>query len=470
MKACCKTSESQASGKKRLPLILIAIGALVALVVGVALSGKPLALDGQGHGGQKGGESAMPTSYASAVQAIDVRLKNIDRLIDTKKLDAVHGEAQVIRDVARNLAQLALKADSGVPKEAVKEINLTAKALADKFEPIDAAGDSGNLEATKKVYQEMVGLQATLKKYVPEAYQCPMKCEGDKTYSRPGECPVCKMHLKKLTSDKYSVDVKPAEPLQAGKAATLLFAIKDPQGKPVKDFETVHEKVMHLLMVSKDLSWYAHEHPEIQADGTFKLTFAFPAPGEYVLYHDFTPPAVGQQVVQVPVTVPGRGPAPVALVVDSDKVKQVEGYSFKFSTKAPLRTEEEAELVFEVTKDGNPVTDLQPYLGAMGHLVIISQDLKSFVHSHPHEEGEEAGHSHDGKGESGGEHGGKDAKPAAAEASGPDIHFHAHFDSSGLYKGWGQFQHMGKILTVPVVMEVKAGSGTPSNEGGGHKH
>ena len=79
----------------------------------------------------------------------------------------MHAEAEVIRDAANGLAQLALKADSGVPKEAVKEINVTAKALADKFEAIDEAGDSGNLEATKKVYQEMVTLQATLKKYVP---------------------------------------------------------------------------------------------------------------------------------------------------------------------------------------------------------------------------------------------------------------------------------------------------------------
>ena len=26
-------------------------------------------------------------------------------------------------------------------------------------------------------------------------YQCPMKCEGEKTYSAPGNCPVCNMHL-----------------------------------------------------------------------------------------------------------------------------------------------------------------------------------------------------------------------------------------------------------------------------------
>lgn len=29
-------------------------------------------------------------------------------------------------------------------------------------------------------------------------YQCPMKCEGDKVYDKPGSCPVCNMDLQKV--------------------------------------------------------------------------------------------------------------------------------------------------------------------------------------------------------------------------------------------------------------------------------
>jgi len=37
----------------------------------------------------------------------------------------------------------------------------------------------------------------------PEAvYQCPIKCEGDKTYPKPGACPVCGMDIKKLEMGK----------------------------------------------------------------------------------------------------------------------------------------------------------------------------------------------------------------------------------------------------------------------------
>jgi len=31
-------------------------------------------------------------------------------------------------------------------------------------------------------------------------YQCPMKCEGEKMYDKPGSCPVCNMDLEKVES------------------------------------------------------------------------------------------------------------------------------------------------------------------------------------------------------------------------------------------------------------------------------
>ena len=57
----------------------------------------------------------------------------------------------------------------------------------------------------------------------------------------------------------------------------------------------VHEKILHLLMVSSDLAWFSHEHPELQTDGTFVLKTSFPHGGEFTLYHDFTPSGVGMQ-------------------------------------------------------------------------------------------------------------------------------------------------------------------------------
>lgn len=172
--------------------ITVALGVLIAAATPAAL-----AQHGQeGHG--KPAEFKMPTTYNGAVKEIEYRLHEIEELMESKHLDDVHAQADIIKKIGEQIGQLALKPDSGVPKDAVKEINQTGKALAGKFDAIDKAGDAGDAAGTRKVYDEMVVLTATLQKYVAKTYQCPMKCEGDKTYSAPGKCPKCNMALKEV--------------------------------------------------------------------------------------------------------------------------------------------------------------------------------------------------------------------------------------------------------------------------------
>ena len=106
-----------------------------------------------------------PKTYAEACSVIHARLEEIEELMKTGELDHVHAEAAVIRDVAKDMAGLAAKRGSGVPSSAIREINLTAKDLAAKFDRIDEAGDSGNLAGTRKVYDEMVALFEVLEEY-----------------------------------------------------------------------------------------------------------------------------------------------------------------------------------------------------------------------------------------------------------------------------------------------------------------
>jgi len=139
-----------------------------------------------------------PTTYRQAVEEIEHRLHVIEELMETKKLAEVHPQADVIQKVAKMIGQLALKPDSGVPKEAVKEVNLAGKDLASKFDPIDKAADSGDAAGTQTEYDEMVKVTAILSKYIPKVYSCPMKCEGEKTYPQASDCPTCGMHLTRL--------------------------------------------------------------------------------------------------------------------------------------------------------------------------------------------------------------------------------------------------------------------------------
>ncbi len=160
------------TARQRLPVArtMLAVAAVafgLILIQGCAQDGH----DDSEHGQHGAGEPfTEPQSYAAAVNVIHAQLEKIERLIAARQLDKVHAEAAIIRDVAETMAQLALKTDSGVPREAVKEINLTATDLAAKFGPIDEAGDSGDLAGTQRVYDEMVALFETLEKHVgPES-------------------------------------------------------------------------------------------------------------------------------------------------------------------------------------------------------------------------------------------------------------------------------------------------------------
>jgi hypothetical protein len=265
-------------------------------------------------------------------------------------------------------------------------------------------------------------------------YRCPMHCEGDKTYDAAKPCPVCGMALGLVHGGRYRVTVAAKGGTVApGVATDLTIAIADPHGTRVRDLDVVHEKLLHLLVTSEDLAWFAHEHPERRPDGTFALRMTFPAPGRYTLFHDFTPPRVGMQVVPVELTVAGTAPPRAALVPDAATAKTVDGVTARLAPSGPLVAGKTLTLVVSLAENGEPVDDLEPFLGAMGHLIVVSADRERFVHSHPVE------------------------PRGSAPARGPDLRFQCQFPAGGIYKAWAQFQRAGRVLTVPFTFAVGAG-------------
>jgi hypothetical protein len=86
----------------------------------------------------------------------------------------------------------------------------------------------------------------------------------------------------------------------------------------------------------------------------------------------------------------------------------------------------EASLVFDVSRNGRAVRDLEPYLGALGHLVALREGDLAFLHVHPGTE----------------------------EGSGPRIAFRAAFPSQGRYRLFLQFAHEGRVQTAAFTVEV----------------
>lgn len=198
-------------------------------------------------------------------------------------------------------------------------------------------------------------------------------------------------------------------------------------GKPIESFETTHEQKEHLIIVSKDLSYFHHIHPAYQGGGVFEVNNRFPAGGNYKLIADFVPEGGSSMNKSVWLRVDGDAEPAAPVEPDKERIQTVDGIRVSLDFDR-LTAGQELMLTYTIedAETGAPVTDLQPYLGAIGHVVILSEDAEQYLHVHPMDE----------------------------KGSGPKAEFMTTFPHAGTYKIWGQFQRGGRVITVPFVVNV----------------
>lgn len=278
-------------------------------------------------------------------------------------------------------------------------------------------------------------------------YFCSKQCV-DKFKSAPAKYEKLAAQLEKGDIHEYVVDLETSPNPVAGKPVELAFTVRyKKDGKLVRDFELIHEKLFHLILVTKDLRWFEHQHPVRGQDGVFRKTWTFPAPGEYVAYADFTPADGDNQVVPLPFTIGGGQGRTVSLTPDRKWVKQVGDYRVSLKVHGgPLRMETPAVLTYTITdRRGRPLRTMQPFIGAMGHLLAISQDGKEVVHTHS---------VHPTRSDSM-EADAIRITPAMATETGPSFSFKLTLPTGGLYKIWTQHVHNNRVITVPFTFHVQ---------------
>lgn len=208
-------------------------------------------------------------------------------------------------------------------------------------------------------------------------------------------------HSKMSMNDSettYNLNLMSGKSYLANKTQMLHFNIKDQSGNVLKDFDTVHTKKLHLIVVRKDRTNFQHVHPTFdQPSGMFMIEpFTFPTDGDYRVFADFTPANAGKddmgmkmastpyQDVQVGDTAKYT---PESLGTDKltssvngldTMLSQLEGDSMNTGYYANTIT----NLSVDIEKNGTPFTSLQEYLGALGHMVILGPNLE-FIHGHP---------------------------------------------------------------------------------------
>lgn len=210
----------------------------------------------------------------------------------------------------------------------------------------------------------------------------------------------------------------------------LTINIQDSTGKAIEKFDKFQEKLMHLIMVSDNLQFFSHLHPNYKDNGRFEIKTQFPQSGNYTFFSDYKPSGKSEQISVLKVQVPGNNLSTSERNLSHTKIFGNTKVDLILSDKT-VKAGEEVTVMFhlEDTANNQPVTDLQSYLGEAGHLVIIRQSPvlteTNYIHAH-----------------------------ALKGTAAGKIHFMTRFPQPGMYKIWGQFNRNGEIVTADFWVNV----------------
>jgi Heavy metal binding domain len=257
------------------------------------------------------------------------------------------------------------------------------------------------------------------------AYVCPM--DRDIRSNGPGKCPRCGMELVAGIPDptEYHMDLtvtpQPARPLET---VRLTFEVFDPwKDRRVDKFTVVHEKLFHAFIVSRDLQFFAHDHP-IWDNGVFHYDLTLPKPGMYRVLGDFYPEAAAPQLITDTIFVAGAEADVSNTLVKDYSTKDAENLKIEFATTPALAV---AGITTQMRIAVAPGDGLEKYLGAWGHMLVVSEDLIDMIHTHPF----------------------------IADGS-PQMQFSLVFPRPGVYRVWVQLQRNRIVNTAHFDVPVKS--------------
>ena len=237
-------------------------------------------------------------------------------------------------------------------------------------------------------------------------------------------------HQKQAPSPQAQAKLISANQVTPNTPVSVTIEVQDQQGQPITQFEEFQKKLMHLIVVSDDLQFFNHIHPEYRQNGRFEVTTTFPKAGGYTLFSDYKPAQQPETVSALKIQASGTVVAPPP--IDRRLTKTFGNIQANLEiSQAKIKAGEPVVLNFNLqhSEHGEPIADLQAYLGERGHLVILkhtsSPSRADYIHAH-----------------------------ALSEQQKGQVQFHTSFPEPGSYKLWGQFKPNGKIVTTDFWVDV----------------
>jgi hypothetical protein len=245
--------------------------------------------------------------------------------------------------------------------------------------------------------------------------------------------------------------------VKPGRKTTLFFRFRHPgTGEVVKKFEVVHERQFHLFVISQDMEYFQHIHPAERPDGTWTIEVTLPKAGYYKVLCDLLPSGGAAQFIAQPLVTAGYAGdlegVSAHLVPDTNVTKTVDDITAKVTYDPKtfvVGLYGHMTFFLTDTATGHAITDLQTYLGAFGHTLIMSEDMEDYVHSHPLDilamPDDDGGPP-------------QFVIPPGADLEkirgGPEVTFEGLMPKPGNYRAWTQFRRNGQIRTFAFTFNV----------------
>jgi hypothetical protein len=229
--------------------------------------------------------------------------------------------------------------------------------------------------------------------------------------------------------------ITPISPKQltAGEKNEVSLYIQDSKAKPVdvSQFEVVHTKPVHLLIIEPGLKDYHHEHPTQKAKGMYGFSFTPNTACGYRMWADVQ--LKGGHQHYYPVDIKGAEVCDVPIDKSVNLETSSQGYDFKLALESDLTIGSAVLASLMISKDGRPVDFLEPVMGAFAHMVGFYEDYESIAHIHPM---------------------GKEPTEDS-ERGGPSLRFHIEPEQAGYLKLFAQVQIDGKQVFVPFGLMIE---------------
>ena len=219
---------------------------------------------------------------------------------------------------------------------------------------------------------------------IPVDESQPHQHQTDGTVAQPADAPMrMGAAVGGLSLSSSGLTLAPAATtFTAGRPQSLKFRITNASGAAITTFALVHDKLLHLIVIRRDLTGFQHLHPTMAPDGTWSVDLTLAEPGSYRAIADFTAIVGGSPVATslgADLTVAGSY-QPVPLPAPA---QQATSDGFGVTYEGAPRIESTQPLLMTVTgPDGRPAA-LEPYLGAYGHLVVLRAGDVGYLHVHP---------------------------------------------------------------------------------------